>query len=138
MKATTTRQMSSLLRKRLLIRLQSMSKAEVIAYLSDTVFQERKRLEDDNQPEYEALLTSATKALQGSKDTIHAALLNLTNFYAEEIHTHFSNRTYDLASKIIPSALTRLLTAAHPFQLIGSDFDPASRMPIQVPIEQLQ
>ena len=138
MKATTTRQMSSLLRKRLLIRLQSMSKAEVIAYLSDTVYQERKRLEDDNQPEYEALLTSATKALQGSKDTIHAALLNLTNFYAEEIHTHFSNRTYDLASKIIPSALTRLLTAAHPFQLIGSDFDPASRMTIQGPIEQLK
>ena len=138
MKATTTRQISTLLRKHLLIRLQSMSKEEVVAYLADTVYQERKRLEEYPQPEYEALLTSATKALQGSKKTIQASLLNLTNFYVEEIHTHFSNRTYDLVSKIMPSALSRLLTAAHPFQLIGSDFDPASRMNIQGPIEQIK
>ena len=45
---------------------------------------------------------------------MHAALVNLTNAYVEEIHTHFSNRTYDLASKLLPVPITRLLTASHP------------------------
>ena len=138
MKPTHTGAISSMLEKRLQQTLQSMSKDETFTYLADTVYLERKRIRDHHEPEYEALLTSAARSLKGSKESMHAALLNLTNWYVKEIHTHFSNRTYDLASKLLPSALTRLLTASHPFQLLSNDFDPASRMVVQGPIDDLK
>ena len=138
MKATHTGTISSRLQKRLHQQLQLMSREETFAYLADTVYLERKRIHEEANSEYAALLASAARSLKGSKESMHAALVNLTNAYVEEIHTHFSNRTYDLASKLLPSALTRLLTASHPFQLLSSDFDPASRMIVQGPIEELK
>ena len=138
MKATHTGTISSRLQKRLQLKLQSMSREETFAYLADTVYLERKRIHEYGNSDYEALLASAARSLKGSKESMHAALVNLTNAYVGEIHTHFSNRTYDLASKLLPSALTRLLTASHPFQMLSSDFDPASRMIVQGPIEDLK
>ncbi len=138
MKATHTGTISNRLQKRLHQKLQSMSREETFSYLADTVYLERKRIQEEDGSEYEVLLDSAARSLKGSKESMHAALVNLTNAYVEEIHTHFSNRTYDLASKVLPSALTRLLTASHPFQLLSSDFDPASRMIVQGPVEDLR
>ena len=138
MKATHTGTISSRLQKRLHQQLQLMSREETFAYLADTVYLERKRIHEEANSEYAALLASAARSLKGSKESMHAALVNLTNAYVEEIHTHFSNRTYDLASKLLPSALTRLLTASHPFHLLSSDFDPASRMIVQGPIDELK
>ena len=137
MKATHTGTISSRLQKRLHQKLEQMSLDETFGYLADTVYLERRRIKEEDTSDYEALLTSATRSLKGSKESMHAALMNLTNAYVEEIHTHFSNRTYDLASKLLPSALTRLLTASHPFQLLANDFDPASRMVVQGPIKDL-
>ncbi len=138
MKATATQTISSLLRKRILAHIAPLSPADTYAYLADTVYQERKRMEKEDNPEYSAMLSSAARALYGSKNEMHASILNLTNVYVEEIHTHFSNKTYDLASKVIPSALSRLLTASQPFHFFGGDFDPASRMIIQGPVETLK
>ena len=138
MKTTSTRTISTLIRKRMHTQIKELSIEDTISYLSDTVYQERKRLAKTDEPTYEALLYAAARSLQGSKESMQAALLNIINHYVEEIHTHFSNRTYDIASKVIPSALSRLLTASHPFQMLGQDFDPASRMIVDGPIETLK
>ena len=60
-----------------------------------------------------------------------ATIMNLVDAYSREIHTHFSNRTYSIAEKLLPGALTRVLTASQPMQLFGADFDPASRIQVQ-------
>ena len=122
MKATHTGTISARLQKRLHQKLEQMSLDETFDYLADTVYLERRRIKEENGSDYESLPTSATRSLKGSKESMHAALMNLTNAYVEEIHTHFSNRTYDLASKLLPSALTRLLTASHPFQMLAKRF----------------
>ena len=136
MKATHTGTISSRLQKRLHQQLQLDVSEETFAYLADTVYLERKRIHEkttQNTP----LLASAARSLKGSKNpcTQHWSIDQC--LCGRNTHP-FSNRTYDLASKLLPSALTRLLTTSHPFHLLSSDFDPASRMIVQGPIDELK
>ena len=137
-----THQISLAMQRRCSQRIVDGSDEDIFLYLADTVYQERKRIEDGNAedaPEqYQSLLKSAARALQRNRTAMEAALMNLVDAYAKEIHTQFSPRTYAFASKMLPGALTRLLTAAQPSQIFGSDFDPASRIVIDGPIEKLQ
>ena len=135
MHTTSTRVISQGLQKRAYQRLSSYSDEEIFLYLADTVYIERKRFEKgqakDATTQYQNLLQSASRALQHGRESMLATLMNLVDSYAREIHTHFSNRTYSIAEKLLPGALTRLLTASQPTQLFGADFDPTSRIQVQ-------
>ena len=108
MHTTSTRVLSQGLQKRTYQRLSLYSDEEIFLYLADTIYQERTRFEKgqakDASIHYRSLLESASKSLKRNRESMMAALMNLVDDYAKEIHTHFSNRTYSLAEKIIPGA----------------------------------
>lgn len=135
-----THQLSQALQRRTNQLLQSYTDDEVFMYLADTLYKERKRLEDDQTAtmEYRKALQTASRAIHRNRGAIISALMNLVNAYTHEIHNHFSPRTYKIAAKVLPNALTRLLTAAQPAQLFGADFDPKSRIIVQGPVDKLQ
>ena len=97
-------------------------RSETFGYLADTVYLERRRIQEENNSDYEGPIDFSSPLLERFKRSMHAALMNLTNTYVEEIHTHFSNRTYDLASKLLPSALTGPALASHPISSAGKRF----------------
>ncbi len=137
----TTRQIIDALQRRTAERLRSFSDEAVFAYIADAIYMERRRLEtdrDDATPEYEQRLASAARASHQGRPAQERALLDLVAVYAAEIHNRFSERTYSFATRVLPGALTRLLTAAQPAQLLGADFDPASRIVVQGPVETLK
>ena len=92
----------------------------------------------DITDQYKSLLQSSARALQRNREAMSAAIMNLVDAYAREIHTQFSPRTFAFASKMLPNALTRLLTASQPNQLFGADFDPASRIIVRGPLQKLR
>ena len=137
----TDRQVVDALQRRTADRLRGMSDSAVFAYIADAIYMERKRLETDREdatPEYEQHLSAAARASHQGRPAQERALLDLIAIYAREIHNRFSDRTYSFATRVLPGALTRLLTAAQPSQLLGADFDPASRMGIQGPVETIR
>lgn len=135
MHTTSTRVISLGLQKRTYQRLATYSDEDIFLYLADTVYIERQRFEEgqakDASPHYQNLLQSASRALQHGRESMLATIMNLVDSYAREIHTHFSDTTFSLTKKILPGALTRLLTASQPTQLFGADFDPTSRIQVQ-------
>lgn len=139
----STAKMAAALQRRATRRLDALSDGAVYAYLADALYQERRRIErgnadDDGQPAYVSLLDEAAQAIRGDRGRQQRALLALVGHYAAEIHNRFSERTYNFATRFLPGALTRLLTAAQPTQLLGADFDPASRLIVQGPLDQLR
>lgn len=138
-----TGDVATALKQRAQRRLQNSSDDQLYAYLADTLYQERHRLDKGNTDEdtvsaYTALLDDAASAIRGSRREMEEALLTLVGHYAHEIHNRFSERTYNVATRLLPGALTRLLTASHPSQLLGANFDPASRLVVQGPLDQLR
>ena len=97
-------------------RCQQFSDEEIFLYLADTVYQERRRIEDgfaqDASENYLSLLQSSARALQRNRESMEASIMHLVDAYSREIHTQFSARTFAFASKMLPGALTRLFTAA--------------------------
>ncbi len=137
----TNRQIIDAMQRRTTARLKRFDDDAVYAYLADAVYLERRRLEehpDDGGEDYAALLEQAAQATHQGRPAMERALLALVRCYTLEIHNRFSDRTYSFATKVLPGALTRLLTAAHPSQILHADFDPASRVIIQGPIETLR
>lgn len=138
----TSRQIIDALQRRTADRLRGMSDAAVFDYIADAIYMERRRLQtdhDDDTPDYERCLEAAAQASHKGRPAQERALLELVAVYSREIHTRFSDRTYSFATRVLPGALTRLLTAAQqPKQLIGADFDPASRIEVQGPVDQLK
>ena len=133
-------QISQALQRRTNELLKSYSDDEVFMYLADTLYKERRRLEDDPEASvaYRKALQTAARAIHRDRVAITSSLMNLVDTYSREIHNHFSPRTFKIASKVLPNALTRLLTASQPAQLFGVDFDPKSRIVVQGPIEKLR
>jgi glycerol-3-phosphate O-acyltransferase len=66
------------------------------------------------------------------------AVGTLVGVYANQIHNQFSSFTYDMATRLMPGALGRLLTASQPLGLFGSDFDPTSRIIVDGPMDLLR
>ena len=142
MHTTSSRVISQGLQKRTYKRLSSYSDEDVFLYLANTVYVERMRFEKDQAKDaslqYKNLLQSASRAQQQSRDSMLATIMNLVDCYAREIHTHFSKRTYTIAEKLLPGALTRVLTASQPTQLFGADFDPSSRIQVQGDVDTIK
>jgi glycerol-3-phosphate O-acyltransferase len=137
-----TQQIAHSLQRRSLKRLERATDDELFTYLADTIFLERKRLEKEGAEDvpirYRRALVAGAKATQQSRSDMVSSISRLVECYAYEVHNQFSSQTYQFASKVLPGALTRLLTAAQPTQLLGADFNPGSRITVQGPVEKLR
>lgn len=136
-----TEQLSLILKRRLHSRLQLKSNEELFLYLADTIYKEQKRLQDGNHDahsKYIAALQTATRCARGTREEMEHALNIIVNSYTHEIHNHFSTKTYRLASKVLPQALSRLLTPSQPTGILGGEFDPASKITVQGPTDVLR
>lgn len=135
-------QISQSLQRRMRNRISSWSDDAIFGYLADTLYTERRRIEEDESgdtpPMYLRALQTSAQAIQKNREAMCSALLELVHVYSAEIHNNFSERTYRIASKVLPSALSRLLTASQPAQLMGADFDPGSKIIVQGAVKKIQ
>jgi glycerol-3-phosphate O-acyltransferase len=143
--APSRRMLAALLMQRAEARFQKLSASNLSELLADTLFTERKRLElgppDPGLPEegYEELLEQAAKATRTLEmSALQQSALALVGHYAREIHNPFSPRAYSVATRILPGALTRLLSASSPRRLLTGEFDPQSRIRVDGPLPLLQ
>jgi len=94
-------------------RFDQMHDDAISEMLEDAVYNERKRLERDKPTEGELdRLDALTNALVHGKRadwTQHG--LALVRAWSDEIHGRFSQRAYRAATRVLPSALTGILTA---------------------------
>jgi len=125
------------------VRIATMSDEAVFDALSDTVYQERRRLhqlsgrlseEDAHQMR---VIERAARAIHRDRAAMERAIDALVKGYAYEIHNRFSSRAYRLATRLVPGALTRILTAPNPGDLFGVDLDPTSRVVVHGPVDTL-
>ncbi len=125
---------------RLRRRLGSMPDAALVDLLADTVFTERKRVSHDGgAPEYLTAVEHAARALHaGDRPGMERAAVALVEAYAGEIHNPFSVRTYRFATKLLPGLLTRLLSTTRARDLVSKSTDPAQRIRLHGPIDQLR
>ncbi len=126
---------STALQRRLGDRVATWDEERVRSYLADAVYLERRRFSGMRRlsPEDEAeraAVEACARAIHGDRAMLLEALTDLVSRYAHEIHNRFSDRTHRVATQLVPGALTRLLTASHPGELFGGDFDPASRLKV--------
>lgn len=121
-------------------RLGAVSDEALADLVADTVFLERKRLERDHDDEaYAARIERAAHALVTlRRDELEGATWALVDGYAREIHNPFSQRTYRFATRILPAALTRLLTASGGRDLVTGEFDPSSRILVSGPLDRIR
>ncbi len=131
-----TAQISQALQARARKRIGAMSDAQLHAYLADTVYFERKRFHaqrktDPATDEEVELIADVARTLRGSRAERERAVLRLVDAYAHEIHNEFSERTYRVATRVLPPALGRLMIASHPRELFRGHFDPESRIIVE-------
>ncbi len=133
-------ELSAALGARFRRRLATLSDAALVELIGDTVFHERKRLGSDGGSEgYGALVDEAARAVhQGDRPALERVGLALVEAYTLEIHNPFSARTYRFATRLMPSLLTRLLSATRPRDLLQGRMDPAARIGLHGPIERLR
>lgn len=132
----TSEQIAQALQTRMRARMRSMSDAALLAYLADTVYLERKRFHEQRRsdpasPDETARIEACARATRGPRTEQEQAILRLVEAYVGEIHNRFSQRTYRVATTVIPGALSRLLTSTSPRQLVAGEFDPDQRVIIE-------
>jgi len=121
-------------------RLDGLDDVAVQRLLEDTVYQERQRFEDESPTEDEAKLLARISrlALDNRRSAWEEACRGCVDAYAREIHNRFSLRAYRMATRLLPGALTRLVTAPNAGRVISRDFDPRARIRIQGHVEQVK
>jgi glycerol-3-phosphate O-acyltransferase len=121
-------------------RAAALSDTTLADLLADTVFHERKRVSHDGgDPGYLAAIEAAALAVHDGDRAAHERAAHaLVHHYADEIHNPFSPRTYRFATRVLPGALTHLLSASRARDLFSAPADPASRVRISGPLEQIR
>lgn len=93
-------------------RLGALPEAQVQDLLEDALYAERKRLE--RQPDdgsYDAILAEVARSVvRGGHGDRIAAARGLVTAWAHEIHGRFSPRAYRVATRMVPPAVTALLS----------------------------
>ena len=126
--------------ERMNARLSELPDAAVLRLLEDTVYQERIRFEEDTPDEQERRdIDEAARVALGTERALwESACRRLVKSYTHEIHNRFSTRAYGLGTRVLPGALTRLVTATDPSRLLSRDFDPDSRLIIQGELDHVR
>lgn len=93
-------------------RLTALPRPRVDALLEDMLYQERKRLERARpEPELEHHLDRLAQALvRGSDEARLDAALAVIGLWADEVHGRFDPRVYGMATRVLPRAVTGLLS----------------------------
>ncbi len=141
MAQTKSPSISRALGSRMSARIQEMGDDQLHSYLAEAVYLERKRLstsKDDTTEDERTMVEAAARAAHEGRKEMSEALKAMNKAYAHEIHNHFSSRTYGMATKLLPGALTRLLTAPGPRDGAVADFDPGSRIAVHGPMDQIR
>ena len=122
------------------MRAEDMDVVALAELLADTVYLERLRFEEEVGHEEEvADIDAAARAVaQGSRGALTTSLRRLVRAYAEEIHHPFSSRAYGLVTRVLPTALTNLVTAGDPRRLLLRQTDPGSRIAIGGDVEAVK
>ncbi len=93
-------------------RFEAMADRPLADLLEDALYQERKRLQRaPAEPETEAVLEDLARSLvRGDRSAREQAGLRLVSLWAEEVHGHFDPGVYKVATRVLPRALTGLLS----------------------------
>lgn len=121
-------------------RAATLSEAALVDLLADTVFHERRRVAHEGaDPAYAAAIEAAALAVHATdRPALERAAVTIVGLYAHEIHNPFSPRAYRFATRILPGALTHLLSATRLRDIAAAPSDPASRIRLSGPIERIQ
>ena len=120
-------------------RIDGLSDEALHTYLAEAVYLERRRLaksRDASADDERAAIEQAAQAVHQGPEEMGGAVESLTEQYADEIHNHFSERTYEMATKLLPGALSRLLMA--PAGKRDARLNLANRISIHGPVQMLQ
>jgi glycerol-3-phosphate O-acyltransferase len=113
-------------------RLDALPEPALADLLEDTLYTERKRLHrSEGHPGEKDRLDELARALvRGTRDERTDAALAIVHGWGEEIHGRFDPRVYRASTRILPRALTGLLSA-RPARLRDWDLSPDRRMKIR-------
>jgi glycerol-3-phosphate O-acyltransferase len=111
-------------------RLDALPEAALVELLEDALFHERKRLEraKPDLGETERLDALARALVRGTRSDRLEVALDLVRLWGDEIHGKFDPRTYRFATRLMPGALTALLTGQ------ARDRDPGRRLHVDGPL----
>jgi glycerol-3-phosphate O-acyltransferase len=121
--------------------LSGLDEAELVAYLSDTVYLERARFdrEGDAQGAKEReRIEGLARALAEGPQAMRTAAARLVRSYSHEIHNRFSDFTFSAAMRLAPTALGRLLTPAAAGGWIWPEVSGQERVTVQGPVATLR
>ena len=121
-------------------RVQELSAVALVELLEDTVFHEHHRFEEHAPPDGERKrIDQATRAvLDGHRHVMESVGEALVRAYALEIYRPFSASAYRVATRLLPAAVTRLVTATDPPRLLTGTFDPSRRLRIQGAVDHVK
>jgi len=144
----TTARVAATLQQRCAEDWSRRDEAELRELLAEAVYLERQRfardrsrLTQDDRDEAAAIEHAARALHRPDRSRLEGALLRLVARYAHEIHNRFSPRAYQFATRVLPSALGRLLTAS--LGVPGADAGPKGlahleHLQVEGPLEQLR
>jgi glycerol-3-phosphate O-acyltransferase len=122
-------------------RLVAMDEGRLAEILEDALYNERKRLENrvrsGDGPERDRLDRLARALVRGDGHERVEIALELVAAWGEEIHGRFDPRVYRFATRMLPRALTGLLTA-RPERLRDWDLSPDRRIRVTGNLELLR
>jgi glycerol-3-phosphate O-acyltransferase len=93
-------------------RLDALPETELVDLLQDALYSERKRLERARAKpgERERLDALARALVRGDRAARVDAGLDLVRYWSDEVHGHFDPKVYRFATRLLPRAVTGLLT----------------------------
>ncbi len=121
-------------------RVAPLGDSALVELLEDTIYHEHHRFEEyGGSDEEQRLIDQATRAvLDGHRHVMEASGEALVRAYGLEIYRPFSSSAFKLATRVLPGALTRLVTATDPPRLLTGDFDPNRRLKVQGAVDHVR
>jgi glycerol-3-phosphate O-acyltransferase len=111
-------------------RLSSLDDSALVDLLEDVVYHERQRLRRRTEPEQlERVDAAAHAVVRGDRHGQTEAMLALVAAFSDEIHGRFDPRVYKIATRMLPRALTALLSQRK--RRGGWSPDPSTRLVVE-------
>ena len=119
----------------------AMTDAEQIAYLSEAVYQERRRFHQDGQEitaKERDRVEGLARALTEGQEARRTATARLVRSYSHEVHNRFSERTFSAAMRLAPAAIKGLLSPSEAGGWAWPTWSGPERVVIEGPVAELQ
>ena len=119
----------------------AMTDAEQIAYLSEAVYQERRRFHQDGEEitaKERDRVEGLARALTEGQEARRTATARLVRSYSHEVHNRFSERTFSAAMRLAPAAIKGLLSPSEAGGWAWPTWSGPERVVIEGPVAELQ